>query len=104
VFGVSQWNFSSDSSNPFDLPNALIQVNEYLKSKGCPIDGLLFKGENDEDTDRQAKAVFDAAVAKISKKEINALGLSEGDSFTYSASRTDSKSGGTVTIGAFVYP
>ncbi|MDR0507745.1 MAG: hypothetical protein LBH32_13150 [Dysgonamonadaceae bacterium] len=97
IFGVTNFEFSS-------LTEELELVTGYLKGKGCPVDGLRFKGKDYADTDKQAKAAFDAAVAKISKQEIAELGLHESSTFKYTASRMDSSTEKPVTIGEFVYP
>ncbi|WP_418892713.1 hypothetical protein [Limibacterium fermenti] len=93
-FGISSYNGSLGD---------LAAIEGYLKGKGAPLSPQIFTGKDDADTDKQAKAAFDKAAAKLSRDEIKELGLSSSASFTYSAARSDDK-GETVTVARFTYP
>ncbi|MDR1698852.1 MAG: hypothetical protein LBR75_03395 [Prevotellaceae bacterium] len=102
TFGVADWSFPGEDATFPDIPPSLQKVNNYLKSKGCPIDGLYYEGSDDKDTDRQAKAVFNQVVSNLSKAEIDALGLPAESWFKYRASRVDKS--GQVVVGEYAYP
>jgi hypothetical protein len=62
---------------------------------------LHYKGIDDADTDRQAKAAFNLAVSNLDKAEIDALDLPAGSWFKYRAERVDAS--GEVVVGEYAY-
>lgn len=86
-----------NSNNFMDIAT----IKDYLEEKGCIMKHTL-SGKDNADTDAQAKALFDAAVAKISTAELDALDLSPQTSFWYGVSRA--ANGEVVDIGKYRYP
>ena len=85
-----------------------VLVEEYLTSKGCPIEGpehaLLITDTSLKNCDKQAAAKFNALVKNLSREEVAQLGLSAECSFTYSCSRQEDPQAERVFVGTWSYP
>ena len=97
-FGISQLKSHNDD---------LLKIQNYLESKGAPLKYQTFTAANQEKCDKLAKAKFDDVVSKLSREEINLLGLSSDCSFIYSAARLvdpTNPNSETLYIGKWQYP
>ncbi|MDR3329175.1 MAG: hypothetical protein LBS63_03575 [Prevotellaceae bacterium] len=101
-FGVKDYHYTGS-----ELLGDLPAIENYLSTKGVPNGLQVFTGKDDAANDKQAAAAFDAAAAKLSIADIEALSLASGTTFSYACSRYKDASNPdseVLVIGEFKYP